>query len=414
MPVARKAAVDTLPQGRGALRFDQLDAWRGFGVTLVILLHCRLWITGWGAGYGLHSPGWLTALPVNLADCGLILFFSVSGFLITGNSIRRAGSLGNLAPLAFYRSRFARIAPFLLLLLAVLTLLQLLHVPSFVINPRGETSASLPSALISVLTLRFNGYTASHGAVPMAWTVLWTLSVEEVFYLFFPLVCVLTYKIARGSWLLISVLLAFVAMGPLARNVWNHSPMMQRQSYLSCMDAIAFGCLTAMLVSYVIRRGIVPAKSRLIAIEIAANVVVLIALFCPEPLLAKVRLLWLLHVMLTGGICAVAFSTVLLARPGGAISAPLRFFGRYVYEAYLTHAIVLSAVFWTYIYVRRGPLTLWIIVAILLTVAVSWACANFYSEPLNRRLRHAKRTPAQNVTVAGAELAPHAGGLQST
>ena len=169
---------------RPSSRFDQLDAWRGFGVGLVILFHCRGWIASWGPGYGLYAPKWLGLLSPKLAYWGLTLFFAASGFLITITLLRRFGSLGEISAPGFYIARFARIGPFLLLLLAVLSTLHLLHVQSFIINKSGETTASLPSALLSVLTFRFNSYVATHGVMPLPWTVLWTLSVEEMFYLF--------------------------------------------------------------------------------------------------------------------------------------------------------------------------------------------------------------------------------------
>ncbi len=71
------------------------------------------------------------------------------------------------------------------------------------------------------------------------------LSVEETFYLFFPLVC---RWFGRGN-LLIILLGAFVVLGPFARTVFaGQNEIWREVSYLGGMDAIALGCMTAILV----------------------------------------------------------------------------------------------------------------------------------------------------------------------
>jgi len=86
------------------------------------------------------------------------IFFAVSGFLITTTALRRWGPGIDIA--AFYRLRFARIAPLLILLLAILTTLDLTHVNNFVINPKVAT---LPRALTAALTFHVNVLEANHG-----------------------------------------------------------------------------------------------------------------------------------------------------------------------------------------------------------------------------------------------------------
>jgi peptidoglycan/LPS O-acetylase OafA/YrhL len=69
------------------------------------------------------------------------------------------------------------------------------------------------------------------------------LSVEEVFYLFFPLVCRVFSRVS----LLLVPLSIFVVLGPFARShAFNQNPVWREYSYLGGMDAIALGCLTAL------------------------------------------------------------------------------------------------------------------------------------------------------------------------
>ncbi len=127
---------------------------------------------------------------------GVWIFFSISGFLITMTSIRRFRSLQQLRPAAFYRIRFARIAPTLLAVLAVMSLLHLEHAPYFIVAP---AFGSLRGALFAALTFQINWLQSLHGWLPLGWLILWSLSVEEMFYLFFPLGCALLRKKMDGA-----------------------------------------------------------------------------------------------------------------------------------------------------------------------------------------------------------------------
>ena len=176
---------------------------------------------------------------------GVQIFFAISGFLITSTSIRRWGSLAQVRAQDFYVLRFARIAPLLFSLLALLSLLHLLQVPHFVVS--GKTG-DLGRALLAAMTFHVNVLEATRGYLPGNWDILWSLSVEGMFYLFSPLVCVV---LGRSKWL-VALLCLFVALGPLGRTVWSHCNETWREySYLGGMDAIGLGCLTALWVSYI-------------------------------------------------------------------------------------------------------------------------------------------------------------------
>src|SRR6202040_1279454 len=141
------------------------------------------------------------------------IFFAVSGFLITSTALRRWGIPSKIRLRDFYLLRVARIAPMLLALLAVLTVLHYANILPFVVS---EKTGGIGRALLAALTLHVNLLQAQRGWLPANWGVLWSLSVEEMFYLFFPLVACF---FGRSKFFL-AILLSFVALGPFARTVF--------------------------------------------------------------------------------------------------------------------------------------------------------------------------------------------------
>ena len=71
----------------------------------------------------------LVALNYNGYEA-VVVFFVISGFLITGNALRRWRALHDIELGAFYWRRFSRIVPCLLLLIAVLSALQCWGLPT--------------------------------------------------------------------------------------------------------------------------------------------------------------------------------------------------------------------------------------------------------------------------------------------
>jgi peptidoglycan/LPS O-acetylase OafA/YrhL len=384
-------------------RFDGVDVLRGFSILSVVLLHA--WIRMHFAGSPVNQVmrGWLAHLLLRNGDNGVTVFFAVSGFLITLTSLRRFGSLAQMRPMRFYRIRFARIAPLLLLLLAVLSVLHLVHAEGFRISAKTTT---LTRALFSALTFHLNWLEAVHGYLPANWDVLWSLSVEEMFYLFFPLICVVVLRERRGMMLFVTFLLVFAAMGPFARTVWTTNPIWQEKTYLGGMDGIALGCLCALVTGRLLRRGEAWRarwSKRLIGLEVVgAAMILLIAVWPPWHWMRYVGRSGVDGTVLAVGACLVMVGSVVRGRTGGRWTAPVRWFGRHSYEVYLTHEFVVVWGTMLYIKLRRGPLPLWFFGILLLTAPLGWLVAKYFSEPMNRRLRGVAPPPAQKESTAVA------------
>lgn len=378
-------------------RVPGIDVLRGLCILAVILHHINLRIRLQNTPIGhLLSPKTHSVLFWS-GYYGVRAFFVISGFLIAGWSLKRWGSLDKLSLRQFYAMRFARIVPCLVGLLALLALLDRLGAPRFVINTQHT---SLPRALLAALTFHSNWLEARTGYLPAAWDVLWSLSVEEVFYLFFPLLC----RGLRKQMLLICLLSGFVILGPFARTVLTHNELWKDYGYLACMDGIALGCLAAIVAG----KFKFTDKASLALGLSGAAVCILIVVFRGTP----VRILGLYEPGLDVTVLGLGTSLLLIAlqqrfekyaRPGHWCTSPLRWFGRNSYEVYLTHMLVIWPVVGIF-YHTQQPLNtaaLWFIAMTALTGVLGYGIARFYSEPLNRRLR-AKLLPARRAAVMEA------------
>jgi peptidoglycan/LPS O-acetylase OafA/YrhL len=391
--------------GRGEVaaavpRFETVDLLRGLSILSVVLLHCWIRFALSDVKLGSGLPRWLNHLLLHNGGNGVTVFFAISGFLITLTSVRRFGGLSGMRPRLFYRIRFARIAPLLLLVLMVLSLLHWGSLNWHAFDAwHVKKAVGLTRALFSALTFHLNWLEAKTGYLPASWDVMWSLSVEEMFYLVFPLVCVALVgersPLRRVGWPLLLLLAGvLLVLGPWARSVWITSDIGQEKSYLGGMNAIALGCLAALLCDW-LSRAVVVRREWLYGTEAAGWV--LIAWMATWP-----RWGWL-HpashflgqtdlddTVLPLGVCLVMVASVLRgARGGGRMTAPARWFGRRSYEVYLTHEFLVILGVEAYLRWHVGRPGMWTVAITLLTAPLGWAVARWFSEPMNRWLRGA-------------------------
>jgi peptidoglycan/LPS O-acetylase OafA/YrhL len=360
-------------------RLDGVDLLRGLSIFFVLMNHVNMRLFLAKIPYAQGLPGQLVSSSVWNGQSGVQMFFAVSGFLITSTSIRRWGSLARVSVRDFYGLRFARIAPLFLLLLAVLCVLHAAGVPDFVVSAK---TGGLYRALIAALTFHVNVLEAHRGYLPANWDILWSLSVEEVFYLFFPLVC----RLLGGGRRLELCLLVFVVLGPFARTAFAYgNEVWQEYSYLGGMDAIALGCLTALALS---RTTMTPAAMRVLG-SLGAVLMLFILGFSQEAERWGLGRSGLDMTILAFGSCMVIAATTRNSWQSPRLLSPLTTLGRGSYEIYLTHMFVIFALFELFKSTGRslGAVPLLFVSAILLSGFLGEWVARFYSEPMNRLIR---------------------------
>jgi peptidoglycan/LPS O-acetylase OafA/YrhL len=178
----------------------------------------------------------------------------------------------------------------------------------------------------------------------------------------------------------------FVVLGPFGRTVLAHgNDTWQEYSYLGGMDAIALGCLTALMIARV--RPVRRTLWILGGLGIASLIFILGFSLRSEA--------WGLddcglNMTLTAlGTCMIIAAAAGTHWRSPRIAVPLLMLGRHSYEIYLTHMFVVFALY--NLFVSAGS-PLRVVPALFIGVIVAAALlgalvARFYSEPMNRLLR---------------------------
>ncbi len=344
----------------------QLDGLRTLAVTAVAISH-------WTPNYLAGIVPWGT---------GVQLFFVLSGFLITGILLRTrpadSGVTLGQSLRVFYARRFLRIFPLFYGVLAVALLIGM--------GPIRETWPWHVSYLS-------NWYYARHGhedAITDPFLHLWSLSVEEQFYLLWPLVALVAGR--RALWV---ILLATIAGSMLSRLAVAHfATGITSLRYLTpnCMDALAVGGLIAHVRHYRGDASLRRAAWWLAAVGFVGLAVSVVPLARLTTHADGHRVGHTFLVIFYGAIVAGA-ALGFRSLPGWILSfGPIRYLGRISYGLYVYHyfapwvvAKVAPALGGDFILASTPLLLATYTVFTIVTSVLSW---HLYEFPLNRLKRH--------------------------
>jgi peptidoglycan/LPS O-acetylase OafA/YrhL len=204
-----------------------LDGMRAISILLVIVAHSSRNFSAW------------IKIPLGsyllFAHTGVSVFFVISGFLITSLLLREQDATGTISLGRFYLRRACRIFPPFYIYLGII----------FALTVAGAFHAPLRAFLFAA-TYTSNYYLGPDGGFAGIQHI-WSLSVEEQFYVLWPGALLLLGKRRAiglaGFLILISPLsrvLTYLALAP------QHRAMVDRMFH-SSIDTIMFGCLLALL-----------------------------------------------------------------------------------------------------------------------------------------------------------------------
>ncbi|GBR27604.1 acyltransferase family protein [Acetobacter orleanensis] len=227
-------------QGRNA----GIDVLRGLAILMVVVNHVAIRLPLEKTSVAAILPYRVMRFLTHQGYHSVFVFFVISGFLITSGILRRWGRLRSIQLPFFYARRFSRIVPCLLVLLSILVVLDACGVPDFTIDGAGQT---LGAALASALGLYLNKYECWTGYLPANWDVLWSLSIEELFYLIFPVICLMLPR--SDTWQMILFGSATLAL-PIAMHLMaGETDICRHKAYLPGVSALSAGVIAALLLT---------------------------------------------------------------------------------------------------------------------------------------------------------------------
>ncbi|SES43562.1 Peptidoglycan/LPS O-acetylase OafA/YrhL, contains acyltransferase and SGNH-hydrolase domains [Pedococcus cremeus] len=327
-------------------RNPALDGLRGLAVLLVILSHTV-------------DPNFEP-----MGAIGVTIFFVLSGYLITTLLLEERGATGRIDRRRFYSRRAWRLLPALAILL----------------------SAEVAWRLAAGVTLSPVAIAASYGTnIAMAMGVdvstlghTWSLSLEEQFYLLWPLA--LPFVMRRNPVATIVFAAAVSGLARVAISVLAPWPV-SFFSPATRADAILVGCALAVA----LRQEPRPSRLGLFA-GLAATLLTLSCLTVGVPaaiaLIAPASLATALLIARLTATSGGVFGTVL----GWS---PLRYTGRISYGLYLWHPLMLSMA-----HVHRFPVVVFTLVSTFAVASISWHAVE---HPILRLRLHQGRRMARTV-----------------
>ena len=364
-----------------AKHFPALDGLRGIAILLVITHHQ------------------LIPLPLKGGFLGVDLFFVLSGFLITTLLLTEFDATQTISLKKFYIRRALRLAPALLLyLLVTLAVTYRLHPEDFIHQLK----------LVGLALVYMTNWRMAFGwdftLDPTA--IIWSLSIEEQFYLVWPVVlfACLAWRVRR-PYIAVGLFVVIVSILAHRHSLLSEGAELHRLYYGSDTraDAPLMGCLIALLPALKLDRW-----PRLVSYGLAASAV------CAFVYLVS-TIEYSDHFLYLGGYTLIALIAGVLTWTAandqlGLVQpilewTPLRWIGKISYGLYLWHWLLLKT---TSFYYWVGDHDAWI--RLLVALLVSGACFYLVEQPFNNLKKKfayspvlpADKTPSPKPSISHA------------
>src|ERR1044072_1415372 len=214
-----------------------LDGLRGIAITAVFIHHLQHFIY-----QGDRLFGWLF-LP--FGSLGVDIFFVLSGFLITTLLLEEHASTNTINLKKFYIRRALRLLPALFVLLAFTALFALLFLPF---------SEATTTARLSIIAIFYGtNWALAFGERSDLLGHLWSLAVEEQFYVIWPLALMLVLRFGLARRRLVLLIVSLIVLVCLYRCLLVSPEVDPLRIYFGSdtrADSLLAGCPVARLVGW--------------------------------------------------------------------------------------------------------------------------------------------------------------------
>ncbi len=306
------------PSLKAGTQIPSLDGIRALAVSLVFLAH---------SGLDRFVPGGM----------GVTIFFVLSGYLITTLMRIEHTQTRGLSFRAFYLRRLLRLMPPLLIVVGA----------ALLFSTWGWVGGHFtPLGLLSTLLYFGNYYDITHDfeGIPAGLGVLWSLAIEEHYYLLYPPLAALLLGFGRLAWSVSVLSLLCVAI--LGWRVWlvHHGAS---EAYLTMatdtrVDAILAGCILALWHNPWLDPVSAPNRARDTCLALVCIGLVLWTLLDRDPVFR----LTLRYTVQAAALAPLIYLAVARSRQWPfrwLNSRPLVYLGSVSYTIYLVHHMILLA-----------------------------------------------------------------------
>lgn len=343
-------------------RYD-IQGLRALAVSLVVVFHL--------------SP---SALPGGYI--GVDVFFVISGFLITGHLFREVERRGRIGLTEFWAKRARRLLPASLLVLGVSVVAVIVFFPGYLWKTNLVDIGFATLYLVNWNLASNSVNYLAHGEAPSIAQHFWSLSVEEQFYIVWPLLIVAAVWIgSRISKVplrrIILVVLTLVLVASLSFSIFETARSQPTAYFVTTTRAweFAVGGITAMLPARALKLSFGPLFSWCALLVVLASAALFDAAtafpgwVAAIPVVATAALLW------------VGDSNSFLGPQRYSRWRPFQFLGDISYSVYLWHWPLIAVVSTLQ---GRAPGILTMTCLAAASIVLGWLTKRYVEDPVRR------------------------------